>query len=464
MAGEDATTNPVLHRLRKLARRVRNAERGDEIPLAVAMGSLIALAAKGGGQALKYVTQVVFARWLGLEDFGVFSLVTHAAQLLAVFGGLGFTTAVLRYLPQYAVQEQWARFRAFLRFAHLSTWAASVLVGAAAAALVLALRPGAYPAAAILVGALLVPLFAIVKQQANTLRSLHEVTWAYMPSHVGQPVVALALAGAVVLAGRFSLAAALWTTAGSLAMAAVAGRLLVLWRLPPGARTPEAKAGRAQRREWLGVAFSMLLVSGFVVALNQMDILLVGALRGPAEAGLYAAATKTSDLPQFILASTNALAAPMVARYHARGDKTSLQRVLSSTVSWTFWPSLVLGVLLVLFGDEVLALFGGAFREAHGALLILVGATVFNAMMGPVGSVLAMTGHQKDSARVYAVSAVVSLGLNLALIPKWGILGAAAATAATIVLWNVWLAWLVHARLGVHCHVLARFFVAKGAP
>ena len=74
--------------------------------------------------------------------------------------------------------------------------------------------------------------------------------------------------------------------------------------------------------------------------------------------------------------------------------------------------------------------------------------------MGPVGHLMSLTGHGRDSARVYGMAAIVNIVLNLLLIPPLGMEGAAVATATSVVLWNVWLFLLVRRKVGVHSFFL----------
>ena len=62
--------------------------------------------------------------------------------------------------------------------------------------------------------------------------------------------------------------------------------------------------------------------------------------------------------------------------------------------------------------------------------------------------VLNMTGYERISNRILWTTALVNVGLNLLAIPRWGIVGAAMATAVSLAIWNVGAAWAVHSKLG----------------
>ena len=107
------------------------------------------------------------------------------------------------------------------------------------------------------------------------------------------------------------------------------------------------------------------------------------------------------------------------------------------------------GSELVVVGDE--------FVVARWALVALVLGQLVNVGAGSVGYLLIMTGHQIPCARVFFASAVVNVILNAIAIPRFGILGAAIATAFSMMLWNVWLHRLVVKHLNVRPSILFAF-------
>jgi O-antigen/teichoic acid export membrane protein len=197
-------------------------------------------------------------------------------------------------------------------------------------------------------------------------------------------------------------------------------------------------------KAWLDVALPLLLVGGFHIVLNHTDLLMVGALLGPVDAGVYGAAMKTATLISFFLIAVNTVAAPAISSLYFREEHENLQRMLYAIAHWTFWPTLVTAVGVLALAGLVLSLFGSGFSEPGSTpLRVLVIGHLINAACGPVAYILNVTGEQKKTAAVFGTSAVLNVLLNAALIPRFGIVGASAATASTMALWNIWLVWLV---------------------
>src|SRR5690606_15174450 len=102
------------------------------------------------------------------------------------------------------------------------------------------------------------------------------------------------------------------------------------------------------------------------------------------------------------------------------------------TVSWTFWPSVAMGVAVLVVGKPLLMLFGPGFDAGYLLLFVLVPGVIARASVGPAESLLTMSGNQSICAAVYGVTLAVNVMLNVMLIPAFGLWGAAVAMAAAL--------------------------------
>jgi O-antigen/teichoic acid export membrane protein len=93
--------------------------------------------------------------------------------------------------------------------------------------------------------------------------------------------------------------------------------------------------------------------------------------------------------------------------------------------------------------------FGEAFEAGATCLVWLAAGQAVNALCGPVMYLLNMTGHERPAQRIVWAAALVNLALNLWAIPRFGIAGAAVATALSMALWNVAAAVAVKRLLGL---------------
>jgi O-antigen/teichoic acid export membrane protein len=179
-------------------------------------------------------------------------------------------------------------------------------------------------------------------------------------------------------------------------------------------------------------------------------VLVLQQFRSSEEVGIYFAVIKTLALVSFIHYAMSATTAHRFTEYHAAGDKARLSAYVAYAIKWTFWPSLAATLVLLALGKPLLWLFGPQFTGGYDIMFIAAIGLVVRAAIGPVERLLNMLGHQHVCALAYALAFAMNLALCVALVPKFGGHGAAAATSLSLVFETVLLFWIVRRRLGLH--------------
>lgn len=392
-----------------------------------------------GGLFARYLLQILLARQLGPTGYGSYSFNFSWIQLLAIPASLGFTSSVMRFIPTYLVNEQLSYAAGFVRRAYQTLIVSTTLV-----AIFATLFSTLFTSTDGLLIAwvfLLVPPTSVVLVQAEMIRAASGIIRARIFNAVIQPILVGGFALLVVyFTGQLAPSEALLGLSLALMIGVVFQGTVLYRSLPSSVRS----AGRQYETSlWLRVSLALLLVKGFQLLLNQTDIILIGLILGAREAGLYAAAAKTAVLTNVILSIVNLAVGPELVRTFARADFAKLESLLRAASKFTFAPSLLIGALMVLFGRQILGLFGPGFSGAYVALAVLSCGRLVNALTGPVGTLLNLTGKERLTAATYGVAAALNLILNLLLIPSFGIAGAAISTSLTMVLWNAALGVLV---------------------
>lgn len=440
-----------------LAGRLRRRLDGGGVGAVLVRGTSGAAGAHVAGAALALAAQLALARLLGVGQYGLYAYALAWITLLATPCRLGLQTGLIRFAAAYRAQADWPALRGLARRAFQLVTAAAALAALALAAGALLLRarlPEDQVRTFLVAAVALVPL-ALLGVTQGLLQGFRRPARALLPPralvHGGTLVLALAVAATAGLE-RAPAAMALHLVAalGALALAA--------WWVRSSLRPDTAGAAPAYRtREWLRVSLPLLLVTGMHVLMRQVDTVMLGAIAGTDAAGLYYPVARISELASIGLLATNAIVAPMVSELHAADARARLQRLLTLAALATSAVTAALALAFWLAGEALLGLFGPAFTAGYPALMILLGGQVVNALCGPVGYVMTMTGHQDRAALVLAVTAVANLALNAALIPRFGLTGAAAATAISIAAWNLWLLVEVRRRHGLNPSVFARW-------
>lgn len=419
----------------------------------VVQGAAVVMGIRIAGAAITLMSQVLLARWMGAFEYGIFAYVWVWVIILGILAPMGFGTSTLRFVPDYRINAKWRRLAGILD----ASWRMVLLFGVIAMALGLVALAAFHNQIApyylwpLAIALICVPVFALTDTLEGTARAFGWVNLAYLPAYVVRPLAIVVIGGGLYLAmGELT---GLVAVGGALAAAllTLGGQRFVLNRRI--ARTiPKAKPFR-HTKHWIIASLPLVLTEGLYLALLNCDIVLLGVYVDPDHVGVYFAATRIVNLITFIYFAVAALAVPKFAELHAKGDRAGLQSFVHAIIRWIFWPTLAVAAFILLFGKVALGLFGEGFSAGYPLLAILMLGFIARASTGPIEYLLNMTNNQNVTARAYGGAAALNIVLNLALIPHYGLEGAAAATAVSLIFASIWLFIAVRRRLGISAFI-----------
>jgi O-antigen/teichoic acid export membrane protein len=194
-----------------------------------------------------------------------------------------------------------------------------------------------------------------------------------------------------------------------------------------------------------------------------LDVVVVGTLVGPQEAGAYFAAQKTASLLGLVMIAGGLVAAPLMSAAFQAGQHVELQR-LCKFLSLAIAVGTLAGfIVLVIMGKPLLAIFDPSYRDAYAILVILSIGYAIDALAGPTAYLMQMTSLEGAYLRIMAVVYSLVLALQFALVPHYGAIGAAACTALGVCLWNIIAVYQLRKTIGVDSSILSLFMKTKQA-
>lgn len=421
-----------------------------------ALGSILARGAAGDfivkatGIGLILVTQAILARIMGPDEFGNYTYVMAWVLVLALIARLGLDNTLLRFVAAYYAEHDYASLKGIIGWSTRIILASGIIIGITFA-LVSALATISLSedqSTLYLLAIPLIPLVALAQLRLFSLRALHHVFIGQAPELILNPMV-VATGAYIIFYSTSQITSAhvmMLTLVATLLSVWLGSRLLSI-HLPAAVKQalPETHKGK-----WMKVAFPLLLVSGTNIIIMQSDVLMLGALTNTTNAGIYSVASRIAMLVSFGLIAVNALAAPLISKYHTLNNKIMLARIARHSAITGFFTVLPAMIIVIVFGENILNIFGLAFSNGYTALVILSLGQLVNVLCGSVGILLTMTGNELIAARYLSICAVVNLSLNAALIPHYGLHGAAIATAVATALWNILLLAQVVRLLGIN--------------
>ncbi|MBK8084612.1 MAG: oligosaccharide flippase family protein [Devosia sp.] len=423
--------------------------------------SLASLGIKVATAGLTYAMYVVLSRTMGATEYGYFAFGLSLATLLAVGAGMGQQTAILRYWPEEQVAGRPAKSLEALR----AGGALTLLAGAAIslALLVFALVAAKWssaPTAHLFAAAALIAPLALAEYWSSALRAQGSVWTALVPRDIlwrlATPVIVVLLfVAAIPLSGWQALVLAALVLIATLGLQALVAHRRSYSVAPAlGGVVPYWRAH--------GTPTIWFLIGTVIdsAALNA-DIIFIGLLLSAESAGIYFNAFRTAGLLTLFMFAINLVLAPVFARHYHAGEMRKAQAISALTAWSGFVFSVAVFALFVLFGNEVLSLFGTPAGSGYWALVLLGAGLLFDAATGPSRIVMMMSGHERDYVRIFGGIMLAGLVVGLAVIPVFGLVGAAAVNAVARALASSAIALFNRRHVGIDTSLLGAFRVRR---
>ncbi len=413
-----------------------------------AYGSAAAFLIYFVGVGLAFLSQLLLARILGPDSFGIYVYVFACMSVLAYGSALGFQVSLLRFVSVYEAKQAWPLLRGVLQYAERRVAAVGMLVILTGTAGIM-IRGETIPSElrnTFLIGFLLVPVWAFLWLRSSTVRAFGGVVLALLPERVMRDglllafVVFASLGLNWVLDASTVMAATVASTALGLGVASLA-----MYRLRPKAvieAVPEYDA-----KIWRQAALPLLIYGGADALFNRTGALLLGWVGETTNAGIYGLAFSISFLVVLPRTAVDTLFAPAISRLYAQQQFDELQALVIRAASWSLCAAAGIAVALAVVIEHLLAWFGPEYVAGADALRILLVGQVISASAGSQTHVLAMTGHERNLAGLIAASAAVNVVISIIMITQFGVTGAAWGMTISLVLWNAAMAMFIWRRL-----------------
>lgn len=399
---------------------------------------------------LGFVTQILFARWMGEYEYGIYAYTWVWVLLLGGISTLGIASVTQRFIPEYTEAGDRDGLRGFLVGAPLLVMGLALILALMGCLFLVSVgSPSTQVPVFLLVAALLcLPAYALSDLQDAIARSYNWINLALMPVYVFRPILIILLVAFMLALGL--PANAVWVVAASVIAIVVTsfGQTAVLVaRLKDVIRSGPR---RYNPRHWMKVALPIFMIDGFYLSLTYIDVLILEHFATPEEVAVYYASTKVMALGALIYFAVSAATAHRFTEYAAAGNRKQLTTFLADSVRWTFWPTLVVVMGLIILGKPFLWLFGEVFTVGYILLPILGIGLLARASVGPCERLLSMLGEQNRTAMVYGGVFLFNLVMNFVLVPSFGMVGSAIATASALIAESALLFVLAKKRLGLH--------------
>ena len=416
--------------------------------------------AKGAGlnllgslAALILVTayQFLLARTLGPSNLGILGLAISLMTAAGVVAGFGVERGVMRFVAQYAAEGDQQRAAGSIisgmRITVVTSLVMTILLfsGAHVIATRVFDKPTLEPVLRIFAFSL--PFLATSAFFLSVAQAYKRMEYRVVVEQLLVPfmrIVGLIVLSYVIGRSAVGAAAAIVTATIVGAICAVA----TVWRLYP-------LRGQGERpilvtTAMLTFSWPLMLTTLVNRAWSETETLVLGILVTSDQVGIYYASLKVTVLLSVFLTGFSSIFAPMIVELHGKQNQELLGRLFKTVTKWGFTLSLPMFWFVFVFSEELLSVFGPEFVVGAPVLRILAVAQLANVLSGPVGWMLTMAGYVRLNLLDAMLMLALSVPLDLFLVPRYGVVGAAVAGGLTLCVVNLLRLAQVYVKLGVH--------------
>jgi O-antigen/teichoic acid export membrane protein len=406
-------------------------------------GSTLLFAGRLLSVGINFAVQVLIVRYLSKADFGVFAYGLSLVAMGQSISVLGLDKAVSRFLPIY--DEGGARGKVLGTLVLVAGTILAVGLGFVAVVFglygVIAGSVGDNERAltVLLILILLSPLQALDDVLMSTFAVFSRARSIFVRRYVLAPGLRL-VAVLVVLAAQTDVRAlaAGYMVGGALGVAVYAAMLLRMLRA-------KGLLGRAARprlripvREIYGFALPLVAVDLMFVVMNTANVVMLAHFGTVDDVADYRVVQPAARLNMLVMTSFGLLFTPLAARLYARDDRAGIHELYWRTAVWMAVFSFpAFAATCSLAGPLTVGLFGERYAASAPILALLSLGYYFGAALGFNGLTLRVYGLVRYSVVIAVAATAANVALNLALIPRYGALGAGIGTCATLVVHNV---------------------------
>ncbi len=414
--------------------RNNDAESEDSL-WTISKGASLFFVGKLTANGLGFLFNLILTQTLGAALYGIYTYANTITGFLIVFARLGTGKSLLRYIPSY--DDDPLGRNSVTGLAYLTALLASVLIGV-----------GIFYAAPIVseytlndpllvdvlrILALVLPFNTMINLTNAVFRALEKLEYQILVSNVIEPLVRIIGVSAAFALGYSLIGAVSAVAVGAILTFCTAVSFLV-------ARTdirPTGDRSRVNVSQFYNFSLPLTLKDLGQKLYTRVDILMVGFFLTGSAVGIYRISILVATLLTLPLAGVNQLFPPIASGLYSDDKMAELEATYRIVTRWVFTLVLPAALTLIIYGSELLRIFGSEFSGGAAVLSLFAVAQLTNCAVGPSGYLLMMTDHQYLNMANQWILGLLNVVLNYAFILEYGFIGAAAATAGTLAFINV---------------------------
>jgi len=414
-------------------------------------GSGISFFLRFGGLAVGYLLTLVIANLFGAKGLGDYVLAITVLRLFTLLAKAGLDTTSIRFIASFASKDKWTSIfslrKQVITILSFTSVFASVLMYFLAIPIADLINAKSEYIELNAFFVLPMAFFMLHYQSLRGLKRIAEFSFFYRMSQALFSVIS------IVIIYQFTQDSEVPVYAYLVSVIIVSFLSFLSFRFWLKNRSNGKESAEKEIMSYstlLKISIPLMFAQSVQFIMAWTDKLMLGAMTTPEDVGIYHTAFKLSMFAAVALMSINSIASPKFAEMFGKNDMEGLKKVVHQSTKMIFWTSVPLVTIFFIFPEFFLGLFGEEFKIGVTAFIFLSCGRLVSSFSGSVGNILQMTGNQNIYALILFFGAILNIVLNLILIPKYDINGAAVASMSSLIVWNLAMVFVVKKKFGFY--------------
>lgn len=425
----------------------------NESLLKIAKGAGMVFISTIIGLLLGFIGRVVLIRFTTQSEYGIYSLAFTILSIFVVISTLGLGEGATRFIAHFRGKGEEKNVGDIISSSTIIALAASMPLAAicffASDFISVNIFHTNELATALRIFSIAIPFSVLLNIFIAIFRGFGMVDAKVYFQDILRPILFLLFLIAVVLL-NLSVVGVFYAQVLSVLVTCVVFAIYIMAKrsmLSTGAYG----VSKLMARKLLSFSVPLLAVSMLTMVMLWTDTLMLGYFKTPDVVGLYNAASTLAHLLSIVINSVGFLFIPIMSLLYSKNQIDELKRSYTISTKWCFMGTLPLFFIFFLFPGVVLnLLFGSRYLGATVVLQVLSLGFIFNSYFGLNYHTLIIMAKSKFLMQCFLISGVMNIALNITLIPAFGAVGAAIASAASFAIVEVMMTVKLYTASRIH--------------
>lgn len=383
----------------------------------------------------KFIFRIVISRYFGPESYGLFSLGDMLLNIGILIALLGLSSGVVKFISHYFSLGDLGRTKGTFFGSLKVSFMLSLIVTLFFVFFSRQISIGIFHrqdlVSIMVVFSLTIPIYTLLILFSSALLAFKKPQYHFWSFSLGRNLAILLLTILIVLLGGtvFYISIAYFI---SFFLGLVMAFFFLENRVFPFFKSKVVAI--YNYKELMRFSMPLFLSGIFVAIMGWADTFFIGVMKSVSDVGIYNVAMPLAASLGMLLPAFGNIFYPIMNELYAKNEFSQMSASFSVISRWLFFLSLPIVFIVVFFSKQILGiLFGSAYIVGSSVLVILIIADFISTVAGPCEYALMTFNKTKTIFYINVSATIVNLAMNFILIPHYGIIGAALATALSLV-------------------------------